>query len=365
MDETPLTVMVLADFSLAFNCVSHRILEAKLRNEFRFSQAACSLISAFLGHRKQSVRSANGLSAEYDVPDGTPQGSSLSAMLFSLYINSLPLSLKCSYHLYADDLQVYISGPAADIDVLVQCINEDLQAIINWANINKLAPNPKKTQAIVFTKTGSVIPQSDITFCGETVPLSNKVTNLGLLLDHNLRWSPHVNDVVMKTFNILRTFRRFAAVLSLPTRKKLVQAIVVPIFTYADVVYYPGLAANLKAQLHRCYKAAIRFVFNLRRRDSTTTVRNSILGHDLPFNYQLRICTFMRQAYYGNQPGYILQHLQRGQQERTRCFIIPRHTSSSGKSLLVYGSTCWNGLPLDTKQKPTLTSFKTAMKSLI
>lgn len=113
-------------------------------------------------------------------------------------------------------------------------------------------------------------------------PLSNKVTNLVLLLDNNLRWSFHLNDVVMRIFNILRTFRRFAAVFQLPIRKKLEQAIVVPIFTYADVVYYPGLDTSLKDQLHRCHKAAMQFVFNLRHRDTTATVRHSILGHDLP-----------------------------------------------------------------------------------
>lgn len=359
------TVMVLVDFSLAFNCVNHRILKAKLRDEFRFSQAACSLISSFLERRRQSVRMHDGMSEERDVVDGTPQGSCLSALLFSMYINSLPSSLTCSHHLYADDLQIYISGPASDIGALVQSINEDLEAINNWASINRLSPNPKKTQAIIFSKAGTVTPTTAITFCGEIVPLSTNVTNLGLQLDNNLSWTHQVNDVVRKTYNILRTFRRFAPVLSLPTRKKLVQAVIVPVFTYADVVYYPGLAASLKEQLHRCYKSAVRFVFNLRRRDSTAAVRNSILGHDLPFNYQLRICAFMRQAYYNEQPEYILQHLQRGQLERTRCFIIPRHTTSSGKSLLVYGATCWNGLSLELKQKPTISSFKTAMKNLV
>lgn len=300
-----------------------------------------------------------------DVLDGTPQGSFLSALLFSLYINSLPLSLKCNYHLYADDLQVYITGPVAEIDMLIQTINEDLEVIKHWAKANKLSPNPKKTQAIVFNRTGTVNPQIPISFCGEVVPLSTKVTNLGLQLDNNLSWTNQVNDVVTRTYNTLRTFRRFAPVLSLPTRRKLVQAVVVPIFTYGDVVYFPGLAASLKEQLYRCYKSAVRFVFNLRRRDSTVAVRNSIFGHDLLPNYHLRISTFMRQAYYGNQPEYILQHLQRGQQERTRCFIIPRHTSASGKSLLVFGATYWNGLPVETKQKPTLSSFKSAMINLI
>lgn len=143
-DDNRCTVMVLVDFSLAFNCVNHRILEIKLREEFQFSQAACDLVSSFLAQRKQAVRLGSTVSAEHDVLDGTPQGSSLSALLFSLYINSLPSSLKCKYHLYADDLQVYISGPSSDVDSLVNSINEDLQVITTWAEANHLSPNPKK-----------------------------------------------------------------------------------------------------------------------------------------------------------------------------------------------------------------------------
>ncbi|XP_062714232.1 uncharacterized protein LOC134291005 [Aedes albopictus] len=365
LDNDLCTVMILVDFSLAFNCVSHEILGNKLRREFFFSQAACDLISSFLVRRKQSVRLGGVVSGERDIVDGTPQGSCLSALLFSMYINSLPLSLKCNYHLYADDLQVYISGPASEIDRLVREINIDLEAISRWADANRLAPNPQKTQAIIFNKSRPIMPQTNIIFCGEVVPLSTEVTNLGLKLDRCLSWSHQVNDVVLRTYNVLRTFRRFASVLSLATRRKLVQAVVMPIFMYADVVYYPGLSVALKERLHRCFKSAIRFVYNLRQRETTAAVRNSILGVDLPSNYRLRICCFMRQAYCGNLPDYIEEHLQRGQQQRTRCFIIPRHTTTSGKSVLVYGATYWNGLPNDVKQKPTLPSFKMSTKRLV
>ncbi|XP_058816126.1 uncharacterized protein LOC131679411 [Topomyia yanbarensis] len=119
--------MVLVDFSLAFNCVQHKILANKLNSEFLFFPDACGLISSFLGGRSQAVRLGNTTTAERGVPEGTPQGSCLSALLFSMYINSLPTTLTCSWHLYADDLQIYLSGPIAEIDRLVHIINKILQ----------------------------------------------------------------------------------------------------------------------------------------------------------------------------------------------------------------------------------------------
>lgn len=361
MDENHCTVMVLVDFSLAFNCVDHRMLNSKLRDEFRFSRAACDLIASYLSGRSQVVRLGSAESAAMELSDGTPQGSCLSALLFSLYINSLPGTLKCKWQLYADDLQIYLSGPIASVDLLVRKINRDLDSITCWAKRNRLFPNPKKTQAIIFCKTGTVVPTEDVVFCNTRIPLCNQVTNLGIKMDTNLTWELQVNDVLKKAYNTLRTFRRFGPVLSLGTRRKLVQAVVIPFFTYCDVVYYPGLSAALRDRLHRCFKSSLRFVHNLRGRDTTAAVRNTILGHDLPINYKLRMCCFMKQAYERRLPDYILQHLQRGQLERTASFIVPQHTTSSGKSLLVYGTSCWNRLPIDIKRETRTNAFKHAV----
>lgn len=301
------------------------------------------------------------ISAVKGVQDGTPQGSCLSALLFSLYINSLPSTLKCEWQLYADDLQIYLSGSVAEVDQLVRRINEDLESIVGWAKQNRLFPNPKKTQAIVFCKAGTVAPQQEIIFSGTAIPLSKSVTNLGLIMDCNLDWNLQVNDVVRKVYGTLKTFRRFAPILPEPTRRKLVQAVVMPYFTYCDIVYYPGLSAAQREQLHRCFKSAVRFVHKLRRRDTTVPFRNSILGHDLMVNYKLRICCFMKRAFEEATPGYILQHLQRARQERTAGFIVPRHTTSSGKSVLVYGVSRWNELPVAIKQERRFNAFKKAI----
>lgn len=182
---------------------------------------ACGLISSFLEGRSQAVRLGYTLSAERDVSEGTPQGSCLSALLFSLYINSLPGVLRCEWQLYADDLQIYLSGPADEVDRLVRNINEDLAAIAEWAAQNGLSPNPKKTQTIIFSKNGSVTPQQDIIFGDTVIPLCNHVTNLGLHMDNKLSWVHQVNDVTMKVYNTLRVVRRFGTMLSLPIRLKL------------------------------------------------------------------------------------------------------------------------------------------------
>ncbi|KXJ62324.1 hypothetical protein RP20_CCG022458 [Aedes albopictus] len=355
--------MVLVDFSLAFNCVNHRKLQRKLREEFHFSNNACDLIHSFLEHRTQAVRIGNSTSSQRPLVDGTPQGSCLSALLFSLYINSLPIGLRCRYQLYADDLQIYISGSIRDVDQLISTINSDLETIQHWARQNSLFPNPKKTQAIIFCKEGAVVPTTSIVFCGERINPAGNVVNLGIRMDCNLKWNGHINDVTAKVFGTLRTLRRFAPVLSVQTKLKLVRAVILPFFTYCDVIYYPGLSAALRDQLNRCFKASVRFVYSLRRRETTAAVRNFILGHDLEANYSHRISIFMRQGYASNFPPYLQQHLIKGRQERARSFVIPHHTTSKRKSIMIAGAINWNQLPLATRQLPTINAFKSALSA--
>lgn len=43
-------------------------------------------------------------------------GSILGPLLFSIFINDLPDSLTCLYHMLADEVQIYDSFKLADID---------------------------------------------------------------------------------------------------------------------------------------------------------------------------------------------------------------------------------------------------------
>ena len=51
-------------------------------------------------------------------------------------------------HDYADDLQIYLSGPAGDIDKLCKLMNINLLAINSWAVKNKLVKQLFLTKSI-------------------------------------------------------------------------------------------------------------------------------------------------------------------------------------------------------------------------
>ncbi|XP_052856050.1 probable RNA-directed DNA polymerase from transposon BS isoform X11 [Drosophila gunungcola] len=112
IDENNVTLLVLLDYSKAFDTVNHNVLCAKLRNMFMFSKSSVKLVSSYLQNRRQSVVLSSVSSSYENVNRGVPQGSVLGPLLFTLYVNDLPNALsECNVHLYADDVQMYVSRP--------------------------------------------------------------------------------------------------------------------------------------------------------------------------------------------------------------------------------------------------------------
>ena len=68
-------------------------------------------IKNFLDGRKIKVKVGNMISEEHETENGTPQGSSLSLILFLIMINDFPkLSTYTTQSLFADDSAVWRSG---------------------------------------------------------------------------------------------------------------------------------------------------------------------------------------------------------------------------------------------------------------
>ena len=152
LDQGNAVFLSLLDMSSAFDTVDHRILLARLKRTFNFTDRALEWITSYLPERTAKVFVLGAYSEPKPLTCSVPQGSILCAGLYSDYTQPLGLliaTLLLLYHLYADDCQVFKSfntrkpdeqdDTASDIENGIACIN-------SWTSNNRLCSNPDKTE---------------------------------------------------------------------------------------------------------------------------------------------------------------------------------------------------------------------------
>jgi hypothetical protein len=104
----------------AFDCINHEILLKKMLNYFGISGIPLNWFKSYLSDREQQCLVNGHLSSPRKIKCGVPQGSILGPLLFLLYINDMPDSLKYSIpSLYADDTEIYLSSKDCD-DMIIK-----------------------------------------------------------------------------------------------------------------------------------------------------------------------------------------------------------------------------------------------------
>ena len=102
-----LTLSILI-FSKAFDTVNHALLIKKLFL-MGFPPSLVNWINSYLSNRTQIVIFRDCKSESFDVASGVPQGSHLGPILFNIFINDLPSSIKhSSILMYADDVKLFL-----------------------------------------------------------------------------------------------------------------------------------------------------------------------------------------------------------------------------------------------------------------
>ena len=150
--------VVFLDLKKAFDLVDNDILLKKLVIYLKNSNCLLFFLLCFsfffksyLHNRMQCVLLHGSCSSKESVKYGVPQGSVLGPILFSLFINDLPLHVKdisVDCDMLADDTTLHTSGK--DIMQIRSNMQDSLGQVSNWCDNNHMVINPIKTKSLTI-----------------------------------------------------------------------------------------------------------------------------------------------------------------------------------------------------------------------
>ena len=208
-NQKKVSALILLDLSAAFDTIDHQILLTRLNSTFGFCGSALSLLSSYLSNRTQHVTIGNQSSASIPLTTGVPQGSVLGPLLFSLYTSPISSIFACtpvSFHLYADDTQLYISFSSSESSNSLASLSSTLDTVYSWLTLNRLSVNPDKTEYLLFGtyQQRSKVIDSSVSFQGKRLNPSSHARNLGVVFESDLSLTRHISNVCRSSYHHIR-----------------------------------------------------------------------------------------------------------------------------------------------------------------
>jgi len=140
----------------------------------------------------------NDTSSWCDVKSGIPKGSVLGPVLFAIYVNDLPQVVESLIALFADDTKLYRSM-TSDLDSIQ--LQKDIDNFLEWSQLCLLNTNNNKCKGmrIAISDRSPLIYMLD----GEQLNVVSHQKDLGIVVDHQLKFHQHTTSVASKANRVL------------------------------------------------------------------------------------------------------------------------------------------------------------------
>ena len=371
MDQSLHTLLLSLDLSSAFDSIDHNLLLDELSN-VGVRGGALELIRSYLTGRHVQVAIGNAISDPLPLQYGVPQGSVLGPLLFSLYTRRLSQLLDdmgLSYHMYADDTQVYCTFRDEEFQAIKDKITSALHSIKSWLASMKLRLNFSKTKVILFSpKHRRLIMKEQfgsLNLVGDEIKLSSEVKILGVIFDDALNFNTQISSVVracnfaLHGIQVAREFLPRDILISTVTHEVLTR------LDYCNSLYIALPKYQLR-RLQLVMNRAARLIFGLPRRAHITPSLRRL--HWLPIgpriDYKVILIAYKAQRFA--QPEYIARLLPASERSgRLQHAVSIGGHRFSERSFQYAAPRLFNKIPPGVTSSIFIETFKARLKTFI
>ncbi|KAG8223106.1 hypothetical protein J437_LFUL002054 [Ladona fulva] len=275
IDGRRLSVVVGMDLARAYDTVDHDLLLDRLR-DVGFGPAALTWFRRFLDDRWATIGSDEGPGPGWRrFPVGVPQGSSLSPILFNIFVDGVSrLESACRVMVYPDDILLIADAEGLNLREAIARMNEDVASVCGWLEGSGLVVNPAKCISAIVgnrrmrrTHVGEVTPP--IVVPGTPLGYREFFRYLGVTITNDLSWGRQVSQVVSRVHWGLRRLRAMHFRPPAKTRLALVRSLLFPIIDFG-LVACSDLTGTDLARLQVAQNACLRFALRPGSRDHVT-----------------------------------------------------------------------------------------------
>ena len=251
---------IFIDLSKAFDTIDHNILLAKLHH-YGIRGNANKLMVSYLTKRQQYTKVLGEESDKLTVIYGVPQGSVLGPLLFLLYINDIVYSSTLArFILFADDTNIFVLDKCPT--EVYKKANIILQSVENYMKGNKLHINVKKCSYMHFKPKGKFTESENacIKLSGVVITQVKQVKFLGVIIDDQLTWKPHIDYLASKLKSCIGVLNRIKDYIPTSQHKILYHTLFESHLSYGITVW-GGASQKQIDSLFILQKRCIRIMF--------------------------------------------------------------------------------------------------------
>ena len=212
------------------------------------SGRALHLIKDYLHERHIQVVAGGKASSKKEIYSGVPQGAKWSPKLWNFDISEMPTVLgeEAIPFNYADDSGLVYVITELNRDTIIDTVNADLQALLDWGADNHTTFEPKKTHMMVVSKKESrAFDPTGIVMSGRPVGQVKKMKLVGFTFDAKLNWGAMIEALAKKARTRVDAIRRMARSLDSENMLKMYSAFVRPILEYGSTLFMGAKPTHL------------------------------------------------------------------------------------------------------------------------
>jgi len=344
------------DLKKAFDKIDRELLIKKLM----LYGIKSDWFESYLRDRLQFVEYSEKKSTYLETETGIPQGSALSGLLFTIFLNDMPqCCVNTEMYQYADDTNTVKAEYPHKIYELISQVQTDINNILIWLKNNNLELNESKTQIMLITnkKFEFLADSISITVGNQVIKCVPKIKCLGLIIDCELSWKDHIIHVTKKANATMYSLYPYMYLLTHSQRALIVNSHILSIIMYLFVIWGNANCKQIES-INKVIKRSAKMIDLARKYDSASEClqnNNILLCKPL---YEFNLCKIVfKQLYCDINYFKNFQLPQDIDTLQTRNGKFLKTHKLACASPRIFAIQSWMDIPTEIKTSNTIKSF--------